>query len=85
MLVDPASIFVVCLAARGYDRTRCLSKTHHPGLTLHHTNSALGPIRGSHAKSWQMENIDKLHEIEKRTTDPEVAAIVREAIEAIES
>ena len=32
-----------------------------------------------------MANIDKLREIEKRTTDPEVAAIVREAIEAIES
>ena len=32
-----------------------------------------------------MANIDKLREIEKRTTDPEVAAIVREAIKALES
>ena len=32
-----------------------------------------------------MANIEKLREIEKRTIDPEVAAVVREAIEAIES
>ena len=32
-----------------------------------------------------MANIEKLREIEKRATDPEVAAVVREAIEAIES
>ena len=32
-----------------------------------------------------MANIDKLREIEKRTDNPELAAVVREAIEAIES
>ena len=32
-----------------------------------------------------MGNLEELREIEKRMTDPEVAAVLREAIEAIES